>query len=124
MFTVDAVHVVEDDDTRWKKIKCKMMSDEPPPKDSQPQHAMEEEETYLGVVNPSPSEDTNDEAAELRAKLEKANHMIKTQNTAYQRAIRRAVLENDYVSKINSKLVQKLELQTREQGYSETSVRR
>lgn len=122
MFTVDAVHVVEDDDTRWKKIKCKMMSDEPPPKDSQPQHAMEEEETYLGVVNPSPSEDTNDEAAELRAKLEKANHMIKTQNTAYQRAIRRAVLENDYVSKINSKLVQKLELQTREQGYSEKDL--
>lgn len=122
MFAVDAVHVVEDDDTLWKKIKCKMMSDEPPPKDSQPQHAMEEEETYLGVVNPSPSEDTNDEAAELRAKLEKANHMIKTQNTAYQRAIRRAVLENDYVSKINSKLVQKLELQTREQGYSEKDL--
>ena len=118
----DAVHVVADDDTRWKIIKCKMMSDEPPPKDSQPQHAMEEEETYLGVVNPSPSEDTNDEAAELRAKLEKANHMIKTQNTAYQRAIRRAVLENDYVSKINSKLVQKLELQTREQGYSDKDL--
>lgn len=56
------------------------------------------------------------EAAELRAKLEKANQMIKTQNTAYQRAIRRAVLENDYVSKINNKLVQKVERQTWEHG--------
>ena len=89
-----------------------MMSDVEPPPDSE----KDEEETYLGVVNPSPSEDTYDEAAELRAKLEKANQMIKTQNTAYQRAIRRAVLENDYVSKINNKLVQKVELQTREQG--------
>ena len=101
----------------------KMKSDDPPlPKDSQQQQVEEEEETYLGVVNPSPSEDTNDEVAELRTKLEKANHMIKTQNTAYQRAIRRAVLENDYVSKINSKLVQKVELQTREQGYSEKNL--
>eukprot|EP00984_Skeletonema_dohrnii_P033890 scaffold31968_cov128-Skeletonema_dohrnii-CCMP3373.AAC.1 len=101
-----------------------MMSDEPPPQDSEQQHAMEEEEeeTYVGVVNPSASGDAYDEAAELRAKLEKANHMIKTQNTAYQRAIRRAVLENDYVSKINNKLVQKVELQTREQGHSDKDL--
>eukprot|EP00985_Skeletonema_marinoi_P016488 scaffold8884_cov139-Skeletonema_marinoi.AAC.1 len=100
------------------------MSDEPPPQDSEQQHAVEEEEeeTYVGVVNPSTSEDAYDEAAELRAKLEKANHMIKTQNTAYQRAIRRAVLENDYVSKINNKLVQKVELQTREQGHSDKDL--
>ena len=61
------------------------------------------------VINSSPSQ-CNDEVADLTSKLEKANQMIKTQNTAYQRAIRRAVLENDYVSKINNKLVQKVEL--------------
>ncbi len=94
-----------------------MTSEEPP-------HVEEEEEiSYLGIVNPQAEVGTtNDEVLELRAKLEKANHMIKTQNTAYQRAIRRAVLENDYVSKINSKLVQKVELQTREQGYSDKDL--
>ena len=93
-------------------------------KSEEPPHVEEEEEiSYLGLVNPqSEVGSTNNEVLELRAKLEKANHMIKTQNTAYQRAIRRAVLENDYVSKINSKLVQKVELQTREQGYSDKDL--
>ncbi|KAL7429039.1 hypothetical protein ACHAXM_001522 [Skeletonema potamos] len=126
-----------------------MLSDKPPKDSEQQRGAVEggEDETYVGVVDPPPSEDTGDEADELRAKFEKANQMIKTQNTAYQRAIRkaalenekanqmiktqntayqrairRAVLENDYVSKINNKLVQKIEAQTRELGYSEKDL--
>ena len=94
------------------------MKDEHINLDSNPNMLEDDEDTYLGVVNPTASGDS-DEVAELRAQLEKANHMIKTQNAAYQRAIRRAVLENDYVSKINSKLVQNAELHTREKGYSE-----
>ena len=43
------------------------MSDEPPPQDSEQQHAVEEEEeeTYVGVVNPSTSEDAYDEAVDM-----------------------------------------------------------
>ena len=99
------------------------MSDKKTPQDSEHQQddAANVAAETRGLIDSSPSQ-CNDEVADLTSKLEKANKMIKTQNTAYQRAIRRAVLENDYVSKINNKLVQKVELQTREQGYSDKDL--
>lgn len=103
------------------RLGDKIMSDKATAQDSEQQGAANVAAGAGEVINSSPSQ-CNDEVADLTSKLEKANQMIKTQNTAYQRAIRRAVLENDYVSKINNKLVQKVELQTRERGYSDKDL--
>ncbi|KAL7482979.1 hypothetical protein ACHAW6_008628 [Cyclotella cf. meneghiniana] len=60
----------------------------------------------------------------LLSELHNLQEQSSRQNREYERAIRRALLENEYVRKINAKLVAKLESQTSEEENTKTSLKR
>ncbi|KAL7517347.1 hypothetical protein ACHAWX_002276 [Stephanocyclus meneghinianus] len=60
----------------------------------------------------------------LVSELHNLQEQSSRQNREYERAIRRALLENEYVRKINAKLVAKLESQTSEEENTKTSLKR